>query len=93
MDAAGVVDFDKNRGTIVLNPAADQFDPFLADGDATVDHGVRPLVAAAAVGVVSVAGALGAPVLSVLPEAGWAVLSAVALVGYAAYEYAAPSND
>jgi hypothetical protein len=93
MDAAGVVDFDKNRGTIVLNPSADQFEPFLAEGEPATDRGPRTLAAAAVVGAVSVAGALGAPVLGAVPEAGWALLSAAALVGYAAYEYVDPARE
>jgi hypothetical protein len=87
MDAAGVVDFDKNRGTIVLEPSAEQFAPFLGDLSQSTESSTAPLVAASLVGAASLAGAVGLPLVDLVPEAGWAMLSASALIGFAAYEY------
>jgi hypothetical protein len=99
MDSAGIIDFEKNRGTIELLPAAEQLDPFLGHADAGHDEaagtgtestdGRVPLVALAvalAVGLATSGGVVGAPLLGAVPAAGWAMVSATALVALAVYQ-------
>lgn len=100
MDSAGIVDFEKNRGTIELLPAAEQLDPFLRNTDAGGDaagtgggtestDGRVPLVALAValtVGLATSGGVVGVPLLNAVPAAGWAMLSATALVALAVFQ-------
>ncbi|SEO22543.1 hypothetical protein SAMN04487948_101194 [Halogranum amylolyticum] len=83
----GVVDFDKDRGTIELLPAAELLDPYLDDDVVASDPNVElRMGAAATVALLVIAGLVGAPVLSALPAAGWAVVSTVALLLFAVTE-------
>lgn len=87
MASFGVIDFDKDRGTIALLPMASVFDSYLEDEVPTV--GSKPMTriaAAVAVAVVVAAGLLGVSVLSALSPAGWAVVSTVALLALAVTE-------
>lgn len=81
----GIIDFDKDRGTIGLRPAAKLLDSYL-DEDITASESDETLRVGAAVAVAFtvVAGVAGTPLLSALPAAGWAVVSTVALLAYAA---------
>ena len=88
MADTGVIDFEKNRGDIELQPPAEQLDPYL-DGDddesedVSTDESDAPtshLAVAAAVAVSVAAGLLGLPLFAQIPPAGWAVLSTGALM-------------
>ncbi|SDM62963.1 hypothetical protein SAMN04487949_2323 [Halogranum gelatinilyticum] len=87
MASFGVIDFDKDRGTIALLPTASVLDSYLEDEIPTVGSVSRlPIAAAAAVAAVVGAGLLGVPVLSALPATGWAVVSTIALLVLAVSE-------
>jgi hypothetical protein len=87
MASAGVVEFDKNRGTIRLMPEADQLEQFLAPATPTEETPSKlPLLVAAGIGLATAAGVVGVPAFSALPAAAWAILSASALVALAVTE-------
>jgi DNA-binding transcriptional ArsR family regulator len=99
MDSAGIVAFEKNRGTIELLPAAEQLNPFLveeptldaassADGTGTTasDVSLIALTVALAVGLATSGGVVGLPLLQAIPPAGWAMVSATTLIGLAVYQ-------
>ncbi|WP_254538850.1 DUF7344 domain-containing protein [Halomarina litorea] len=81
MDDAGIVEFDKHRGTIALREAAAELGPYLTpDSDETTDVSARSLAVALAVGVVVPAGVLGLGPLAAVPALGWALVSTLALL-------------
>ena len=85
MATAGVVDFDKNRGTVELLDAAEQFDAYLDDD---IDSGAnaparRNLAIAGGIAVCLVASTLGVPGFVLVPELVWAALSTGALLVFA----------
>jgi hypothetical protein len=85
MATAGVVDFDKDRGTVDLRDEAGQLDAYL-DGDVGSESGVaarRTLAVAGAIAAGLVASALGVPGFALVPELAWAALSTVALLVFA----------
>jgi hypothetical protein len=87
MASAGVVEFDKNRGTIELLPEADQLEQFLAPATPAEETPSKvPFLAAAAIGLATAAGVVGVPGFEVVPAAAWALLSASALVALAITE-------
>jgi hypothetical protein len=88
MDSAGVVDFEKNRGTIEITPLAAELDTFLADPDETAADPVPPVNLAFAVAVAGsvAAGLLGIPGFEALSAAAWAVVSTLALVALTTVE-------
>ncbi|WP_380676857.1 DUF7344 domain-containing protein [Salinigranum sp. GCM10025319] len=81
---AGVVDFDKNRGDVVLRPEAAQLDAYLDDehhGDAARSPPIaRNLAVAGGLGAGVVASLVGVPGFALVPDAAWALLSVGALV-------------
>jgi hypothetical protein len=81
----GVIDFDKDRGTIELLPTAELLDSYLDDDVTTSDSNADLRIGAAAtVALLVAAGLAGAPVVSTLSATGWAVVSTVALLVFAA---------
>jgi hypothetical protein len=84
MDDAGVVDFEKRRGTVELRPRVRQLDPYLEGsvGSAApdADRQTRHLLLAGVVAVCVTAGLLGIPPFSSVPPAGWAALSALSIL-------------
>ncbi|SFK70138.1 hypothetical protein SAMN04487950_0665 [Halogranum rubrum] len=87
MASFGVIDFDKDRGTIALRPAAKLLDSYLNDEPSVDDSNSEFRMGAAAVVALFVAAGLaGAPVLSALPAAGWAIVSTISLLVFAASE-------
>ena len=92
MADAGVIDFEKNRGNIELQPLVEQLEPYLVDpndDDATAqdtDMPTQHLVLAGIVGLCVTAGLLNLPVFSFVPTAGWAVLSTLSLMTLAGIE-------
>lgn len=87
MASFGVIDFDKDRGTIALRPAAKLLDSYLDDEPSASDSNDElRMGAAATVALFVAAGLAGAPVLSALPAAGWAIVSTITLLAFAASE-------
>jgi len=87
MAGSGIVDFDKNRGTIQLREAAEQLEPFLAgETESEPSSSKYALAMALGVGFGTSAGVGGVPVFTAIPDAGWAVISASALVVLAGIE-------
>jgi len=85
MDALGIVEFDKHRGTIALLDPASQVLYYLQlppEDTQNTDSSDR-LTCAFALGVAALvtAGTLGLGALSAVPPAGWTAVSVVALVG------------
>lgn len=82
MQETGVIDFNKNRGTIALREAHTQLEPYLEESGDDSDKRMEAYVLAltALVGVVVSAGVLGLTPLDAVPHTGWAVLSTSALV-------------
>ena len=83
MATAGVVDFDKNRGTVELRDEAGQFDVYLDDDDVGSDGSAtarRNLTIAGGIAACLVASALGVPGFALVPELVWAALSTTALL-------------
>lgn len=88
MDSLGVIEFDKDRGTLTLRDAVSQLRPYLdldTETDRPTDAADRVAFAVAAgVAALVTAGTLGLGILSAVPPVGWTVLSVLALVGIAA---------
>lgn len=93
MADAGVVTFDKNRGDVALTGLVTLLDPYLKLGaeqldDTTTENRFRAhvsvRVAYGAVGLGSIAGAVGVPVFNTLSPAVWAALAGTSLLGVAA---------
>ena len=91
MDALGVVDFDRNRGTISLRDAASQVQVYLElDPETDRENAATDRTAfAVAVGIAALvtAGTLGFGPLSVIPPSGWTIVSVVALVAIAGQQW------
>ncbi|WP_410767657.1 hypothetical protein [Haloferax sp. DFSO60] len=97
MDAVGIIDFDKNRGDIVLLDTAEQLEQYL-DGDVVqtptetevapraVPSAKRNLSIAGVVALTVASGLLGVPGLAEIPAAGWAVVSTATLMAITAME-------
>ncbi|WP_136590117.1 DUF7344 domain-containing protein [Salinigranum halophilum] len=95
MADAGVVDYDKNRGTIELRDLAAQLYPYLevdsaadaASSDGTGDgmaEAARSSAALAGIGVAALAGVAGVPGFALLSPTLWAVVCAVSMLVVAA---------
>jgi len=84
MASSGVIEFDKNRGDIELNGAAEQLDPYLTDDDdataSTSGGTANHVLLASGLGLAVVAGLAGVPVFDLVPDAGWAIISTGALM-------------
>jgi len=75
MDTLGVVEYDKNRGTVELQDSVSQLEPYM---DSTDDDGDGTRLGVAVAGAVLAAvfvGLLGLGPLSAVPAAAWAGLS------------------
>lgn len=81
MDDAGIVEFDKHRGTIELCDAAAELAPYLT-GNAEETATVSPwsLSVTLVVGTLVPAGVLGLGLLGLVPAAGWALISTLGLL-------------
>ncbi|MGM0684006.1 MAG: DUF7344 domain-containing protein [Halobacteriota archaeon] len=91
MDALGVVEFDKHRGTVALLDPASQvlFHLQLAPENGRKTDSSDRLTVALALGAAALvtAGTLGLGALSAVPPAGWTAVSVVALVGIAGRQW------
>jgi hypothetical protein len=88
LDDAGVVDYDQDRGTILMNETAEQLFHYLDPPTEGTDDGVGTLaLASVAVGAIVVAsvtsGVLDVWQFGAVPEAAWAIVGATAAVGIA----------
>lgn len=82
MDKVGVIDYNKNRGTIEARQALHQLEPYLADDSSSESPEVE-LVVALAIGIAVVLGVAGIWPLGILPATAWALVSVVGLIGVA----------
>lgn len=82
MDKLGVVEYDKNRGTIELQESVGQLLPYIgpveAESEVERDWTV-PAIAACLVALVSL-GTIGVGALSAVPPTGWTLVSVVGIV-------------
>lgn len=91
MDTLGVVEYDKNRGTIELQDSVSQLltymDPIDEDDEEDPERNwLVPAIAAAIVAVVGL-GTLGIGALSAVPAAGWTLLCLAGLVAIVGTQY------
>ncbi|WP_199268380.1 DUF7344 domain-containing protein [Halomarina oriensis] len=81
MDDAGIVDFDKHRGTVELCEAASELTPYLTlDEPEQTDLPTTSLAVSLVVGALVPMGVLGLGPLSAVPVIGWALVSTVTLL-------------
>lgn len=91
MDRLGIVDFDKDRGTIEFRPPASQVQRYLGVesrddvGAGRADRSAFVLVVGVAALVT--AGTIGVGPLSVVPPVGWTAVSVLALLAVAGQQY------
>ncbi len=91
MDAIGVIEFDRNRGTVSLRDAASQvrvyleLDPETGRRDAASER--TTFVIAVGIAALVTAGTLGLGALSAIPPAGWTAVSVLTLVGIAGRQW------
>ncbi|MFC5973897.1 hypothetical protein ACFPYI_21445 [Halomarina salina] len=85
MDDASIVAFDKHRGTVELNDAAEELTPYLTANDPEPDDlPTASLATALIVGALVPVGVLGLGPLAAVPGVAWALLSTVALLAVTA---------
>ncbi|RAW45642.1 hypothetical protein DQW50_07780 [Halorubrum sp. 48-1-W] len=83
MDTLGVVEYDKNRGTVELQESVSSLVPYMEWTDDETDAGERSwLIPAVATGILVPVGlgTLGVGPLAAIPPAGWTLLSVVGIV-------------
>lgn len=88
MDEMGVIDFENNRGTIELNPAVEQLEPYLERSTEQPSR-MSPVFELALTGVVLLALAtafVGIGPFATLPPIAWAAISTTALIVVATYQ-------
>lgn len=85
MDDIGVIDYEKNRGTVRLRDCATQLEPYLDD---TVETGRRrtTVVGAFVLAGVILLGLTGVPPFAALPELLWIGFGVVGFLGLAALD-------
>lgn len=95
MDSLGVIEYDKNRGTIKLQASVAQLLPYLDPLDESEDSNQAeserswtvPVVAGCVVAVVAI-GTLGPGPLTAVPAVGWTLVSLVGVLTIAALQFA-----
>ncbi len=90
LDKLGVVEYDKNRGTIQLQESVSQLMPYLDTADQEPDttpdrHWVTPAIAGVVVAVVGL-GTLGVGALAAVPAVGWTVVCLVGILAIVAVQ-------
>lgn len=84
MDNMGVIEYDKNRGSIELQDSVSQLLPYMELPGRDPEPAPGKVVGAAGgVSALVLVGAIGLGPLSLVPAVGWTVLSVVALLGLA----------
>ncbi|MFD1597412.1 DUF7344 domain-containing protein [Halobellus rarus] len=91
LDSAGVIEYDKNRGTIERQDSLTQLEEYLdIEGQETEGgadrNGAVLAVAACVVGLVTL-GVLGIGGLSAIPAAGWTLVSVVGIIAIVGLQY------
>ena len=93
MDTLGVVEYDKNRGTIELQDSVSQLLPYMDPVDedeneeaASGHDWLAPAIAAGVVAVVGL-GTLGIGALSAVPAAGWTLLCLLGIAAIVGAQY------
>ena len=84
LDESGVVEYDQDRGTVVLDSDSQVFS-YLGEVTESPESSRWSLYGAVAVSGLVLTGLLGPGALAAVPTAAWALLSTVALVGVALY--------
>lgn len=94
MASLGVIDYDKNRGTVELRASASRLLPYIdtdgdeREGDGTPDRAwAAPVIAASAFAIVGV-GALGLGPLAAVSPTAWTLLSLVGVTAIIGCQYA-----
>jgi DNA-binding transcriptional ArsR family regulator len=89
MDDAGIVAFDKHRGTVELNDAAEELTPYLSVADPEpAEPPTASLAVALVVGALVPVGAFGVGPLGTVAPVWWALASTVALLAVTATQVA-----
>lgn len=89
MDNLGVIEYNKNRGTVELQDSVTQLLPYM-DSRKTQNgrRSPEPVVfSAVTIAIVALIGAIGLGPLAAIPAVLWAAISAVGLVGVAVAHY------
>lgn len=86
MDTLGVIEYDKNRGSVDLQESVTQLLPYLEQDEESSERSAE-LVLGSATGVAAIVivGSLGLGPLAALPALTWTALSVVALIGIAVH--------
>lgn len=88
MDTLGVIEYDKNRGSVELQESVTQLLPYLETGNEEEDRSPELVLGSAfAIAAVVLVGAIGPGPLAAIPVLTWTVLSLIGLVGLAAFHY------
>lgn len=89
MDNLGVIEYDKNRGTVELQESVTQLLPYLNTNPAdSTERSPEPVVfSAITIAVIALIGTVGFGPLGAIPAILWAGLSAIGLVGVAFAHY------
>lgn len=84
MNEVGVVDYDQDRGTVILQNSSQLF-RYLPDADTNTERSVGFLSVALLVALVVAVGLIGIGPIAAVPAAAWAMFSTAALVALAVY--------
>jgi len=84
MDELGVVDYDQDRGTVVLQDGSRLFE-YLPEVETETEPSRAPLYGALVVALLVTVGLVGVGPVAAVPAAAWAALSTVGLVAVALY--------
>lgn len=85
MDNVGVIDYDKNRGTVRLRKCASQLEPYL-EGDDTSNGSRLKIGGSVGLAGVILLGLLDVGAFDAVPDPFWVALGAVGLVGLSAID-------
>ena len=88
MDTLGVVEYDKNRGTVDLQDSVASLEQYIDSGGESAEEPtwVIPGIAAGVVFLVGL-GTMGIGALSAVPTVGWTVFSLLGLIAIALLQY------
>lgn len=88
MDTLGVIEYNKNRGSVELQESVTQLLPYLESDQETDTHApVQVLGIGVGIAAVVLVGALGLGPLAAIPVLAWTGISILGLIGIAAFHY------